>query len=75
MRLFEHDNRAARHLRQLAAGLSTTRLLRQAGWTLLSEPFFPEVVIGRLKTSHRWALQNRQVNRLVNMPELLFRSA
>ncbi len=29
-------------------------------------------VMGRLKTGHLWALQNRQVNGLVNMSELLF---
>jgi hypothetical protein len=32
-------------------------------------------VIGRLITGHRWALQNRQVNGLVNMPELWLHSA
>jgi hypothetical protein len=36
---------------------------------------FAFIVIGRLITGHRWALQNRQVNGLVNMPELWLQSA
>jgi hypothetical protein len=39
---------------------------------LLRGAFSGNAVIGRLNTGHRGALQNRQVNGIVNMPELWF---
>ncbi len=59
-------------------GVPTTERCDSSGATCIVTAIpglFGCTVIGRLKTGHRWALQNRQVNGLVNMPELWFQSA